>query len=298
MKKFNKYFLSSNKIKNRIVISGYPRGGTTWIFENILKTDEKIQGIWEPLHLKNIHHFDANINFHWRQYLSKKETNISFEKYMKKILNLSYYSEPLQQKNFNFKHYKKCNSVLIKFCRLNPMTGWFLEKFPNQIITSLQRNPLSIISSQIQHSAWDYSRNVIDKYPMDKSVLNYSNYYNKYQSIFDKKLEQCEVLAINYCLETIPFVKYRNNMVKIFKYEDILANPEKKFKEICEINNLSYSKFDFENLKIKSSTTNNFNLKKQTNKWVNNINENQYKKIIRIFDYFKLNDFLQELEYL
>ena len=85
---------------------------------------------------------------------------------------------------------------------------------------------------------------------------------------------------------------------QIVKYEDIIQNPDLNFKKICEENNLNYSSFNFNNLKIQSSTTLDFDLKNQVEKWKNNIGPTQYNSITNIFDFFEISDFLNELEYL
>ena len=66
LKKYNSHFKESNVKNKKIIISGYPRGGTTWLFENILKVDKNIQGVWEPLHLKNLKNYNPKMNFFWR----------------------------------------------------------------------------------------------------------------------------------------------------------------------------------------------------------------------------------------
>ena len=145
---------------------------------------------------------------------------------------------------------------------------------------------------------WDFCKNGLDRYPIHKHVLNYDKFYKKYQKIFDKRLSQCEILAIDYCLETIPFYKNKTKNFQIVKYEDIIQNPDLNFKKICEENNLNYSSFNFNNLKIQSSTTLDFDLKNQVEKWKNNIGPTQYNSITNIFDFFEISDFLNELEYL
>ncbi len=244
----------SIKPEDVIIISGTPRGGTTWVNE-ILRTPNEVFDLWEPLHPFSLEDFHQDGNRFWfDKYLPSGAKCEELEVYLRKLLGGKVITERFLQKNLRFKTYSDCDKLLIKFCRLNEMLPWFLDRFPNYKVLQVDRNPFSVVSSQMKHGAWGLSERTIELYK--KRTKSYCfEFYEQFSDIINSISTPEEFLTVNYCLSVIPRLKAQSKNLKIVKYENLFLNPEEEFNSIFEFFNLQVPSNLQEIIRKPSSTT-------------------------------------------
>jgi hypothetical protein len=294
LKKIENYYQKKTfNLRNSIIISGHPRGGTTWV-NDVIKADKKCFDIWEPMHPVMIREFyNKDSGFHFYKYIPKNQQNKELENYLNKVFKLHYVSTSLLQKNKRIKKYKESKLFLFKFVRLQETLPWFQKRYPHKKIIQLDRNPISVIASQINHGAWDFAKEW--NYSSEKRNL-LESYCPKFYSQFIDIIEDIDsiesLLTVRYALATIPRLHSQKseNLYEV-KYEDLLKNGISEWEKIYNFMKVTPPE-NLNQLIIKPSSTTkkesniNKDLSKQHKTWRNYISEQQKDKIIEILQRF------------
>ena len=292
-------FNKSKLQKKAIIISGSPRGGTTWLFEVLQKT-APVFGLWEPLHPIMINEYYPKKSFTFHKYISQEIKSNELIPYLEDLTKGNHITTRLLQKNTKFKSYKKQELLLLKFCRLSPILPWFNKNFNDHKILQLYRNPLAVVSSQMKHGAWNtFSKKNINKL-INKHNYN-PEYYAQFQDIFDLISYPEEVLATVWALDMIPTINYEDKNILKLKYEDVFLEPQENFLKIYNHYSLPLpSNLEAIINKPSSTTKVGSNIltepKLQLETWKKHLNEAQANRVKLILSKFGFNH-IQDIDY-
>lgn len=280
------------------VISGSPRGGTTWLYEVIEKNSNGF-GIWEPLHPKSMQDFYKDTNQWFHKFVPANEKNEELEKYFNALLKGHFITESLLQKNSKFRTYKSTSFLLQKYCRLSPLLPWFSNFFPEVKIVQMYRNPLAVVSSQMRHGAWNYKK---EYNGYELTGLEYQpSYYQQFEEVLSTIKHPEEVLAATWALDMIPTLNYESPNVLKMKYEELFSNPELNFAKIFEFFDLKLPDNLSDIIKKPSSTTKQGsniidNPEQQLLTWKKHLNEEQTNRVRVILSKFGFSQ-IGDVEY-
>ena len=293
------YLGNSNHLTSPVrVISGSPRGGTTWLYEVIEKNSDGF-GLWEPLHPKSMQDFNQGTNQWFHKYIGENAKNEELEKYFNALLKCQFITESLLQKNSKFRSYKSTSFLLQKYCRLNPLLPWFSNTFPEVKVVQLYRNPIAVVSSQLRHGAWNYKKEY-NGYQL--TGLEYDSlYYQQFEAILSKIKYPEEVLAATWALDMIPTMNYDSKNVFKLKYEELFSNPELNFAKIFEFFDLKLPDNLSEIIKKPSSTTKHGsniidNPEKQLLTWKKHLSEERTERVRNMLAQFGFSQ-IGDVEY-
>jgi len=295
-----RYLANANNLNSPVrVISGSPRGGTTWLYEVIEKNSSGF-GIWEPLHPKSVQDFYKDTNQWFHKFVPANEKNYELEKYFTALLKGEFITESLLQKNSKFRTYKSTSFLLQKYCRLSPLLPWFNHHFPNVKVVHMYRNPLAVVSSQMRHGAWNYKKEY-NGYELT-GLEYYPAYYKQFEEILSTIKFPEEVLAANWALDMIPTLLNRNDdNILYIKYEDLFLSSEMYFPQVFEFFNLPIPKDLSEIITKPSSTTKQGsniidNPEKQLETWKKYLTEEQVERVRGILSQFGFSQ-IGDIEY-
>jgi hypothetical protein len=294
----NKYFfLKKNyliKINNgklnfptnkSIVISGVPRGGTTWLAE-LLNTNKQSAILWEPLSLNFMTELKS-LNFKERQFLAIDYSNPRTYTLFNNILEGKILTRGVLQRT-SINQLKNANYLIIKFCRANRLLPWLTQNFEFSKTIHLLRHPCAVVASQLKFGAWD------DVNPtFTKEELMADGFIEKYYSIIKPINTIEEKLAAIWCLDNvIPLTQNTHKRWVSITYENLLLHPEDTFRRM----DLEFSDSIREKFYQASSTTKNgspINSKEdviaQLSYWKTKLNTKQINKIMTIVEKFEIS---------
>ena len=312
MNSFYYYFLKTYHLnfsliskEDNIIISGMPRGGTTWLAEILLN----IHGtalLWEPLHhtvLRNSKYKDFSIKLGTLPYIPEdsdwKEAHVFFDKLLggKIILKEYIFRNSLKylDKEINLFRNKRW---IIKSCRMNLLLPWITNNFDIKPPIFLIRHPLAVVASQLRHKAF----NEIHPNTLIDNKLLYPSIYNQFSHIIENLKTNEEALAAFWCLNNISTIKHSNNNIKwiTVSYERLINRSEEELKRILSRLNIPFDPFILENINSPSFTTKNGSpIKKGGNQltgWKNSLKQDQVNRILKVVEAFGIEEYSDEVE--
>lgn len=239
-----------------LIISGEPRGGTTWLAEVLSGKNRLI--IWEPLHYKivaqyKLKNFGEEIGH--MPYIPQGTVWPEATDYFNALFNGSElnYSSIFANPAANFNP-EIVDSLMFKFCRANLLLPWLVDNF-NILPIYLVRHPLSVISSQYRHSAFS---------GMDEKASIFANQKSKYRQIFEKYRANIEGIknreemfanwwALN---NVVPLThEYNNNKWITVSYESLVSRPQFEIERISNRLGIRFSPDIFSRMLKPSATT-------------------------------------------
>lgn len=273
-------------INQAIIISGVPRGGTTW-FAELLSSDKSSSLIWEPLNLTFYPEFNKHF-FKERQYIDPKLKDDAIYNSFKQVLTGNKLTHGILQRT-DVKQLITADYLIIKFCRANRLLPWLVNNFQFNVVIHMLRHPCAVVASQLKFGAWDDIEHSFTKEELKPDGF-IENYYHIIKPI--NKLE--EKLAAIWCLDNIiPLTQNFENKWKTITYENLLIKPEETFKHInipysSEIQNKLYKP---SSTTVKGSPVNNHghNIEKQLSYWKKTLTQDQIQSIISIVKAFDIN---------
>ena len=213
--------------KNNIIISGLPRGGTTWIAE-VMETISDSLLLWEPLNVFTLAE-TTDLEFSWRQYIPEHaqwpEAFFFFSELFhgKRI-------HPLYFRKWDFP-LKAKRRLLIKFCRANRLLPWLVTNFRLKPPVYLVRHPCAVVSSQLRYGAWTQIKPSV----MFSDHTRYGKeFYEPYRRILARLSSTEELLTALWCLDNIIPLRHRDNNIKwtTVSYEGLLLRGEEELRRI------------------------------------------------------------------
>lgn len=185
-----------------VVVSGVPRGGTTWLAE-VLACVPGTRIVFEPLTGTTLQRH-ADLPFTNRQNIPEHAEWPEAESYLRRVLSGHCFRRGmLLPRLFSFEH---CPQILVKFCRLNRMLPWFVRRFDVRPPVLLVRHPCAVVASQLRARRWQ-------RYPASYRVpdARYSEFFEPYRPILDRIREPEERLAAMWCLDHIVPLRHPQN---------------------------------------------------------------------------------------
>ena len=150
------------RIQDTIIVSGTPRGGTTWFME-LIETLPKYKSIFEPFHREWFPQV-KRLNLPPRPYLDPNAEDKPLKDYLKQLFSGQIISHrplfPLTTTTM----YKRllATKILVKFIRANRLLPWIFNNFRVRGIYYIIRHPCATIASQLETG--------IRGYPFPKDV--------------------------------------------------------------------------------------------------------------------------------
>lgn len=274
-----------------IVISGVPRGGTTWLAE-LLATNKKTAILWEPLSLTFLPTLKT-FHFKERQFISITDSNQNNFSLFDNILRGKILTRGILQKT-SIKELKNANHLLIKFCRANRLLPWLTTHFEFKNVIHLLRHPCAVVASQLKFGAWDDVEPYFTEEELapDGFIENYYGIIKPINTIEEK-------LAAIWCLDNIlPLTQNNANKWVTITYENLLLNPEKAF----DLMNIEFTAQIKNKFYQPSTTTKNgspINSKEsvvqQLSYWKTKLNEQQIIAILNMLKKFNITIYNQEI---
>ncbi len=293
LKQFQWSRLASRKnlnVNHTLIISGDPRGGTTWLSEIICELNNTAL-LWEPLWLSKEKTF-RNLNFSYRQFLPEHEIIPKIKDkfadlFSGKILNV------FLCQFTTFDKVDAADKLLIKFCRANQILPWLINQFEFRYApVYLVRHPCAVVASQIKQGGWDQ---VSSTFTIPLNNL-YPEFYLEHEAFLKTIDSKVKVLAATWCLcNAIPLKHAENNKKWItITYEALVLEGEKQLNRIEERWNIKLPKSSYHKLNKASKTT----LKDspvldgtgpQLEYWQKQLSDQQIREVMEVLKYFEID---------
>lgn len=275
---------------NARIISGDPRGGTTWLAQ-LLNQLPGSALIWEPLMVRKVKEV-RKIGFAWRQYIPENEIWPEARDVMERILSGHLMSPYLCQQT-SPQQLRNANYLLVKFCRANQILPWLTRQFnfaypPIYLV----RHPCAVVASQLTQGGWTKVAPFL-KIPEGR----YTSFYTVHVK-FLKKIDTVEKrLATIWCLcNQVPLSHPDNNKRWItITYEALLLDLAGELKRIEKRWNVSMPQHLYESRQNASWTTIsgspilNGSVQEQLEYWKSRLTARQIEDIMRVVDYFGID---------
>lgn len=279
---------------NSYIITGMPRGGTTWMAE-VLNTIPNSLYLHEPLKKGRIKAFD-DIGFDWHQYIPENAEWPEAQKLFKQLLNGQILNPALIERTANMGKILATEHFVIKFVRLNRMLPWLMKNFPGiNPPVYIIRHPCAIVYSQLNHGAWDYARQISYPYKLKMPCTKFGGFYS---TVYEKigKIRSIEQhLALSWCLDALPlFHEYNNKKWITVSYEQAVQNKSNFIEKLFQRLNLSVDAATVSKLNAPSSSTQKINPlrlnpQEQITKWMTKLSKRQKDDIQEILDLLSID---------
>lgn len=215
-------------IEDTYIISGDPRGGTTWLSE-IIREIPRTALVWEPLSIPLIKELNK-LNFSHRQYIPENNDWPEAIGYLNKVFKGNIYNHHLFQ-NQSYKNLISPSHTHVKFCRANQLLPWLTNHFTFKYAPIyLVRHPCAVVASQLKQGGWHHvgkKFNIPFKKPFPEFYLEHENFLKNINS-------KVQVLAATWCLcNQVPLNHPSNNEKWItITYESLILEGEKQLNRI------------------------------------------------------------------
>lgn len=266
-----------------------PRGGSTWLTELI----SEIPGtavIWEPLNMAQKSRFSVEFNSCWRQFIPEEEVwpearKIFEDLFKGKIIN----DTTIAHERRTLYNFLLAKNLIIKFVNGNALLPWLCNNFNfKRLPVFLIRHPYAVISSQLEHGAWDKVNNqyTIPDCKFNCHIIEHEDFLSSIKYIEEK-------LAAEWCLTNIPTLRSAGNNNKwiTVNYENLLVQPELELNKIFNVWNLEIPQIIRNRINLPSWTSKgntSVTAKERLSKWRDTLNSEQKNRINRVLSYFKV----------
>ncbi len=205
--------LNPSRLLPPVIISGSPRGGTTWMAESIAAAFDRPRLMWEPLQ-------DGNPE-KWRYPFSGRPffdgSIVAQRPFFEKLLQgemVNVHTLRLRQFPRNIAGVFSSGQIIIKFVRGNGVAAALHKQFTTRLPLVIIRHPGAVVSSQLKMGQWH------DHPHLDPCLLKY---YPKLKKVAEKRTTLPERLAITWSADYLA-AKFDPDNVFISRYEDILRD--------------------------------------------------------------------------
>jgi hypothetical protein len=289
------YYSFFKKFRNpssKILISGMPRGGTTWFGDLLLNIDNSSL-FWEPLrpfrfYELGMHKFSDELG--WFPYIPENENWEKGHKFFKDLLNCEILNYKSILRHNSFKKTLFDDFMVIKCVTANQMLPWINKNFDIKTIYLL-RHPCAVVSSMMRFESFNNIHNQIEKY----REMKYSELYYKYEDIIIKLESREEKIAFLWCVQNIiPLEsnKYKDKRLTVL-YEELILNPEEELSRIFTYLNKKIPSKIYDNFEKPSFTTVDgseiLNSGNQLAGWRKNLNDQQTSEILNVLKQFDID---------
>ena len=293
-------------IRDTIMISGTPRGGTTWIME-ILATLPNYKYIYEPSSWKRFPRA-AKLKIPPRPYIPPGEDWPQLKKYLYDVFTgREVGAYPTFNLNFeNIANRIKASKLIVKFIRTNRLIPWIYKNFELRGIYLIMRHPCATIASQLQTKYTGYPTldpNLLKKYIINE-LLNIREINNK--DILIRKIKSLEkieeILAVIWCLDYYIPLFYLHAYPASFYlivYEKLVVDFDSEIRKVFgyikeKVPNKAYKLY--KKPSFSAYSTRYIGTTKQLTKWKKYLSNEQINRILSIVSLFGLDFYTDEPE--
>lgn len=237
---------------NTIVISGYPRGGTTWLSE-VMSTIPRSHVLWEPLHLGN-NPTCKEYGFDWSNFCHPENNQPRWEEYMQKLIaGRELTCSTLTRLNLKPMRLFSPQTLILKFVNGNLLMPWMAERLPIRPIILL-RHPCAVVASQLKHGSWDQLTNLApqDAIRLSPAVVKAFPFV---ETVYGKLSTFEEALAFSWAIKTIVPLYFQSEKILLTHYESLVDTPEIEIPRIFKHLGRAIPNSFYEQLKNPSRST-------------------------------------------
>ena len=217
--------LPSPKPRSVILISGSPRGGTTWIAESVVASMKKSRLMWEPLQDGNP--AVGGCSFSKRPFVKTSDLDLE-RKYPINRKQEKFWDDLVGSKMWNAhtlrlrKYPGNCalpflnGPLVVKFVRGNGIVGYLHQTRSTKRPLVIIRNPYAVVASQLKMGPWNDHPHLDDKLVQLQPQL---------MRAFHKDSTLAERLAITWAADYLA-AKENHDFINIYFYENLVKYPE------------------------------------------------------------------------
>lgn len=276
------------KPEENIMISSYPRSGSTWLMELVNEIPGTVN-LWEPLHLKNVEVFD-DLDFGWRQYIPEDKEWEKAEEAFQKLFRGDYLNFWLSSRSSPME-FTSADQMIVKFVRANAMLPWLTKRFNFQYEPIyLLRHPFAVAASQLKEGSWDPEFNGY-KLP----DMPYNEVYKTHFPFLLSLKSRPEEMVADWCINNkivLENDRHQKDWIPIY-YEEILLYPEKVLHQIFNRWDIPMPESILKKVRKPSSTTKGELFKddidKQLSKWQQFFDKDTITRLQRVLNYFEVD---------
>lgn len=281
-----------------IVLTGMPRGGTTWLGE-ILTSIPGAVNIHEPLMIGRLPHLEK-LKFSSRQVIPEGTNWPEAKEFLQDLTHGRILKPALLVYNEDIPDLPRAEYLVTKFCRLNQMLPWFCDNVNTLKPIYIIRHPCAVVYSQLNHGAFGYDHS---KFPHKFKTPDcpFNDVYKRIERyIFPLETEE-EVLAAGWCLDTMPIFHSRNNKDwTTVTYEEAILDKEGFVERLFGTLNLEVPEPVYALLDKPSKSTQKENPLKtgsdQLSKWKEQLSSDQINRIMKVVEFFEIKFYTREVE--
>ena len=288
------------ELSKTIIVTGFPRSGTTWMAE-IIREISGSKLLNEPLR-QNTPPRAGEVGFNSRKFIGPSEEHPQKKAFLSNVLkgkvgkNANWYFKEQDSFGKLNEHFTN-RKLVVKFCRAGGIIHWLDNQFDMKGIVTIIRHPCATIDSMMRWA--DYWKEPEGEW-LQKRRLAYKtnvpeNIYNRFKDIFQGFTSWEENLAIMWCLEYYFLLEEypnTNNKWILISYERLLIDGESEIKNTISklgLDTDSTNIFLSRPSKTASDSLNSTNLEEQIYKYKKNLSTVQIDQILKIVDTFGIN---------
>ena len=279
-------------LRQTIVLSGSPRGGTTWVAE-ILSTIPRSSLLFEPLHLKWNPEL-KQIGFRWHTYIPPGLDWPEAEKYLRRALKgRILHAGTLRQ--VGLKQLWQTKVWIVKFTRGNLLLKWLTEKFRIRTPILLIRHPCAVVASQLVHPRFRNPGPPLSMCP------EFATIHPQFDDLLKSLETPEERLAARWCMQYYaPLSLPKPHPWRLTAYEKLVRDGGRELEQMFRIWGLEVPSEARSRLSRPSATTakesNVYKGKDPLYSWRERLSSSQVKRILNVVGAFGLDFYSEELE--
>lgn len=293
----NKYLKKFHSKDCKILISGNPRGGTTWLLEMIGEIENSCT-LWEPLrpyrlYEDNLKEFSDELG--WFPYIPPDKNWPEGLTFFKNLLNGQHLNYKSILRHNSYRNSLRAKYLIIKCVTANMMIPWIHENSDIKIIYIL-RHPCAVVNSQLKFPVFtDESYNEYLNLKNNK----FNHLYDDFRNIFDSLKSDHEKLAAIWSVSNLVPLNYiesgNRKKIKLVYYEDLIVNPKKELNEIFHFMDQPIPDGIYDRVNIPSKTTIDGSpvLKggNQLESWKTKLTKAQQNQVIEVINKFNIYNY-------
>ncbi len=198
-----------------IIISGSPRGGTTWIAESIARMYGSARVLWEPLQDGNFEKQPLRLSK--RPYIDESSADTRIDAFFERLLHGTMVNRHTLRLNKQPGHrwsLFRNQRLVIKFVRGNGVVGYLQRRFDLPKPLVIVRHPCAVVSSQLHMGQWEDHPYVADQL---------YEAFPRIRDVVDRSASLHERLAVTWAADVLN-ARLAGDDVQIIHYEDVVVN--------------------------------------------------------------------------
>jgi len=218
-------YLHPARNEDPLIISGSPRGGTTWIAESIAMMYGTSRVLWEPLQEGN--HEKHKCGFSKRPYVDEKHCTAQEELFFEKLMSgrmINKHTLRLKKQPQHLLSLLKNQRLIIKFVRGNGVVAYLMRRYNLNKPLVIVRHPCAVVASQLHMGQWEDHPYIADYlFEVQPQI----------QSVIDRSAGLHERLAMTWAADVLN-ARVHSDSVHIVYYEDVVMDRGKALEPVLK----------------------------------------------------------------